>query len=188
MSGRHEHETRTGRVDPRPSGTAAGADMTARMSGASSVERDAAYDRHGEHDEHRDRDVVRERHVDRGPGLLRSKTSAAAVFGLVFGLSALFCALTAILSPVAVVLGLIGLVVSIAGMKMAKRPGVTGRGVAIGGLVTSLLGLLLGAAVIGGAAVLVNDESRLDQLQERIDDLRADLPSGSEVVDELPAG
>lgn len=116
------------------------------------------------------------------------KTSAAAVFSLVFGLAALFCALTAILSPAAVVFGLIGLVLGIVGLKMAKRRGVTGRGVAIGGIVTAVLGLLLGAAVIAGISVLVNDEARLDQLQGWIDDRRADLPTTDELREELPGG
>jgi hypothetical protein len=115
-----------------------------------------------------------------------AKTSAAAAFALVFGLAALFCALTAILAPAAVVFGLIGILLGIAGKKMADRPGVTGKGVATGGLVTAVLGLLLGGAVIAGAAVLVNDEQRLDQLEEFIDDRRADLPTGGELREELP--
>ncbi len=49
-----------------------------------------------------------------------------------------------------------------------------------------VLGLLLGGAVLVGASVLVNDEQRLDQLQNRVDDLRADLPSTGELRDELP--
>jgi hypothetical protein len=112
---------------------------------------------------------------------LEHKTSAAAVFALVFGLAALFCALTAILAPAAVLFGIVGLVLGIAGMKMAKRPGVHGRGVAIGGLVTALLGLLLGAAVLGGLAAVVNNEGALNSISDKVDDLRADLPSGNDV-------
>ncbi|CAA9346348.1 MAG: hypothetical protein AVDCRST_MAG16-2080 [uncultured Frankineae bacterium] len=65
--------------------------------------------------------------------------------------------------------------------------GVTGRGVAIGGLATAVLGLLIGAAVIGGVSALVNDEQRLDQLQNRIDDLRTEVPSTDELRSELPS-
>ena len=46
--------------------------------------------------------------------------------------------------------------------------------------------LLLGAAILAGATVVVNDEQRLDDLQERIDDLREDLPSTQEIREELP--
>ena len=168
--GGHDPQTsssRVGRADLPPSGTAVGADTTARMSGTQQVVRPT-----GEH-------------VDRG--VPHAKTSAAAVFALVFGLAALFCALTAILSPAAVLFGVIGIVLGIVGLKMAKRPGVTGRGVALGGLVTAVLGLLLGGAVLGGLAAVVNDEQRLDQLQNRLDDLRADLPSTGEIREELPS-
>jgi hypothetical protein len=58
--------------------------------------------------------------------------------------------------------------------------------VAIGGLTTAVLGLLLGGAVLAGVSVLVNDEQRLDQLQNRVDDLRAELPSTDELREELP--
>ena len=153
--------------DAPASGTALGADTTARMSGTQQVVRPT-----GAYSDH----------VEARP----AKTSAAAVFALVFGLAALFCALTAILSPAAVVFGVIGIVLGIVGLKMAKRVGVTGKGVAIGGLVTAVLGLLLGGAVIGGLSALVNDEQRLDQLQNRIDDLRSEAPSTDELREELP--
>jgi hypothetical protein len=150
-------------------GTSAGHDVTGRMTGTPV--------------EHH---VTTVRPSGRDTVLTRAKTSAAATFALVFGLAALFCALTAILSPAAVVFGIIGIVLGIVGLAMAKRPNVTGKGVAIGGLVTAALGLLLGGAVLAGASVLVNDERRLDQLQNRVDDLRGSLPSTGELREELP--
>jgi hypothetical protein len=81
----------------------------------------------------------------------------------------------------------IGIILGIVGMKMAKRPGVTGKGVAIGGLVTAVLGLLLGGAVLAGAAALVNDERRLDQLQQQIDKLRDSAPATGELREQLPS-
>lgn len=107
----------------------------------------------------------------------RPKTSAAAVFALVFGLSALFCALTAILSPVAVVFGLIAIVLGVVGLKKAKLPRVTGRGVAIGGLVLGLLGLLLGGALIAGLTTVLNDQRQVDRIERRLDDLKENLPT-----------
>ena len=163
-----EHVTaRHARTD-NATGTHTGADVSNRMSGT--------------HDERYDR--VEHRTI---PEKVKSaKTSAAATFALIFGISALFCALTGILSPVAVVLGVIGLILSIVGFKMTKRLGVTGRGLAVGGLLTSLLGLLLGAAVLAGAAAVVNDEAQLDRLQNWLDDARSDLPSTQDLRDELP--
>ena len=160
------------RNDPAPSGTTAGADATSRMAGTHAAEPYPDNDR-----------TV---HEDRGRKVLPAKTSAAAAFTRVFGLAALFCALTAILAPAAVLFGLIGVVLGVIAMKMVKRPGVTGKGVAIGGLVTAVLGLLLGLAVTAGAAVVVNDDAQLDQIQERVDDLRADLPSLDRVQEEVP--
>ena len=180
--------TRVGHDAAHGTGTTAGADVTSRMTGThpqhARTDGDAAHDADT-------RSVVRdnsrpaERYEHRAR-ILPAKTSAAAVFSLVFGLSALFCALTAILSPAAVVFGVIGLVLGFLGLKMAKREGVTGKGVAVGGLLTALVGLLLGGAVLAGASVVVNDEQRLDQLQQWIDDRRADLPTGDQLVEELP--
>lgn len=114
------------------------------------------------------------------------KTSAAAVFALVFGLAALFCALTAILSPAAILFGIIGLILAVAGLKMAKRPGITGKSVAVGGLVTALLGLVLGGVVIGGLAAVVNNKSQLDRIQNYLDDARTKLPSTEQLRNKLP--
>lgn len=166
------------------SGTSAGADATSRMAGIHNTDERDGREHTGESRREEHEEV---RPTDRSHGVLPAKTSAAAVFALVFGLSALFCALTAILSPAAVLFGLIGILLGIAGLKMSKRPGVTGRGTAIGGLVLSVLGLIIGAAVIAGVSVLVNDEARLDQLQNQIEDLRDDLPSTQELRDELPS-
>ena len=169
-NGAQESEsTRTSRSDAPATGTTAGADVTSRMAGTR---------------EHDHETVVRP--TDTRHGVRSAKTSAAAAFALVFGLAALFCALTAILAPAAVVFSILGIILGIAGINMAKRPGVTGKGVAIGGLVTAVLGLLLGAAVIAGAAVLVNDERRLDQLQNQLDDLRDNLPSQQDIQSEIP--
>ena len=205
---RHDDDhgsTRVGRDHDRANGTSTDADVTSRMAGtgprhASDRDHDGVPDR-AEHDRDRDNDGVADSHERTGAvaatdrdreryeerHLVRpAKTSAAAAFALVFGVAALFTALTAILAPVAVVLGLIGLILGIAGLKMARRVGVTGKGVAIGGLVTAVLGLLLGAAVIAGAAVFVNDEQNLNRLEGWIEDVRNDLPSGDRIVEEIP--
>jgi hypothetical protein len=167
-------------------GTSTDADVTSRMSGTSGVGRHA-----GQVDAGERRGVITdtsrpaERYEER-QRVLPAKTSAAAAFALVFGLAALFCALTGLLAPAAVLFGLIGIVLGVVGRKKGSLPGVTGRGVALGGLVTALLGFLLGAAVLAGAAVLVNDAGALDRVQQLIDDARANLPTGSEIVEQAP--
>ncbi|RKN50518.1 DUF4190 domain-containing protein [Micromonospora endolithica] len=101
-----------------------------------------------------------------------AKTSAAAAFALVFGVAALFSVLTAILAWIGVVLAIVGIVLGIIGLKMATRPGVTGRGVAIGGLVLSVLALLIGLALGAGITTFLNNEGAVDRIQEQVDDLR----------------
>lgn len=115
-----------------------------------------------------------------------AKTSAAAVFALVFGLAALFCALTAILSPAAIVFAIIGLILAAVAFSKVRKPGVTGKGVAIGGLVTALLGLILGGVVLGGLAAIVNDDAQLDRIQRYLDEARSSLPSTDEVREKVP--
>ena len=154
-------ETVTSRTTTTHTPTSTGHDVTGRMSGTQTVRPTG------------------------DSGIAKYKTSAAAAFALVFGVAALFCALTGILSFAAVVLGLIGIVLGIAGLKMSKRPGVTGHGVAVGGLVTSILGLLLGGAVIAGLAAVVNSEGALDRISTQIDELRGKLPSGSEITEQV---
>ncbi|WP_229399945.1 hypothetical protein [Micromonospora okii] len=111
----------------------------------------------------------------RRPSAGRAKTSAAATFALVFGVAGLLSVLTAILAWVGLLLGVIGVVLGIFGLRMAGRPGVTGRGVAIGGLVLSALAVLLGLALAAGISTFVNNEKAVDRLEQRVGDLRDKL-------------
>ncbi|MEU4645145.1 DUF4190 domain-containing protein [Micromonospora sp. NPDC023814] len=101
-----------------------------------------------------------------------AKTSAAAAFALVFGVAALISVLTVILSWIGLLLGIIGVILGIVGLKMARRPGVTGRGVALGGLVLSALAVLIGLAFAAGITTFLNNESAVDRIQRQVDDLR----------------
>lgn len=104
------------------------------------------------------------------------KTSAAAVFSLIFGLSALICILSLIFSPAALPLALIGLVLGIVGMRKAKLPHVTGKGVAITGLVMSILTLLLVIAAFIGLAIVANSPGLVDQINQFYDQAQQNLP------------
>lgn len=105
-----------------------------------------------------------------------AKTSAAAVFGLIFGLSALLSVLTVILTPLGLVLGIIGVILSIVGLSMGKRAGVTGRGVAAGGLALSIISVLLGGVVAAGVTFFINDETAVDRVEQQLQDWRDELP------------
>lgn len=104
-----------------------------------------------------------------------AKTSAAATFSLVFGVAALLSVLTAILASVGLLLGIIGLILGIFGLRMSRRPGVTGRGVAIGGLVLSALAVLIGLALAAGISTFINNEQAVNRLEKRVTDLRDKL-------------
>jgi len=113
-----------------------------------------------------------------------AKTSAAATFALVFGLSALLSFLTLILSPLALVLAVIGILLGVAGLKMTKRRGVTGKSLAVAGLVMSILVLLLGLLGAIGISTFLNDDQAVNRLEQQVQQLRDQLPSDVE----LPAG
>ncbi|MEU5914644.1 DUF4190 domain-containing protein [Micromonospora sp. NPDC047527] len=111
----------------------------------------------------------------RAPASTNAKTSAAATFALVFGVAGLLSVLTAILAWIGLILGIIGVILGIVGLKMSRRPGVTGRGVAIGGLVLSILAVLIGLGLAAGITTFVNNEGAVNRLQQQVDDLRDKL-------------
>ena len=106
-----------------------------------------------------------------------AKTSAAAAFALVFGVAALIAVLTVILAPVALVLSLIGIVLGIVGMKMAKRVGITGKTVALGGLVLSVLSLLLAVTAAIGVTTFLNNDAAVTRMENEVSQLRDKLPT-----------
>jgi|GEM_PF-2042052 uncharacterized protein HemX len=110
-----------------------------------------------------------------------AKTSAAAAFSLVFGTAALLSVLTLVLGPLGLVLGLIGLVLGVVGMRQGSKPGITGRGVGIAGLVLSLVAILLAAASALGVSYVLNDEQMVNRLEQRLEQLRDQLPSDIEI-------
>lgn len=105
-----------------------------------------------------------------------AKTSAAAAFSLVFGVSALITVLTVIFGPLGIVLSIIGIILGIVGMKNAKRVGVTGKGVALGGLILSVISLLLGVALAAGITFYLNDDAAVERLEQQVQNLRDQLP------------
>jgi len=110
---------------------------------------------------------------------LKHKTSAAAAFALVFGLSALVSWFT---GPLAVLFGLLGIILGAVGASKAKREHhVTGRGLAIAGIVLGLLGLLLGAAVTATGIAIANDPQSQNFLSDLYGRFSGIMPSTSEI-------
>ena len=81
-----------------------------------------------------------------------TKANAAAITGFVFGIVA-FC--LCLIPYVGLVLGLVGLVLSIVGINKKKECG-RGGGLAITGLLLSIIGLFMGAVMILGIGTYLN--------------------------------
>jgi hypothetical protein len=94
--------------------------------------------------------------VERG---WHGRTSGLAVLGLVFGMSAVYAALSGRLAPVGIAVGVLGLLFSVAGMAASNRPGVTGRGVALLGLLGSFVGVVFAILAINGAVSWLNGDA-----------------------------
>jgi len=79
------------------------------------------------------------------------RTSVMAVLSLILGILSLPCCFIPVVGPA---MGLVGLVFAISAMMMIGRSGgvLGGKGVAVGGLVTSILGVLAGIFVLVGVA------------------------------------
>ncbi len=109
--------------------------------------------------------------------LPRAKTSAAAVFALIFGLLAFFGMLSILFSPIALPLAVLGLILGIVGIKNTKDPQTTGKVLAIVGLVLSVLALLLVVAGLIGGFALLNDPGVIGWMEDQLATARENLPS-----------
>ncbi|MCX5676285.1 MAG: DUF1559 domain-containing protein [Planctomycetota bacterium] len=104
------------------------------------------------------------------PARAASKTSGPAIAGLICGGGAVFLGLSGIYTlgiggAMGLLIGIVGLIFSIVALRRIRRtPGqVTGRGLAIAGLVTSIAAVVLGAvvtAVMGGIMIFALTEAR----------------------------
>ncbi|HEX6497838.1 MAG TPA: DUF4190 domain-containing protein [Micromonosporaceae bacterium] len=99
--------------------------------------------------------------------------SAAATIALIVGLSAVYAALTGVLAPVAIALGIIGVIVSIVGLAAASRTGVTGHSLATLGLIGSLAGIVLGILAITNVLPWLHHTDQVAHFQQWLD---AQLP------------
>ncbi len=104
-----------------------------------------------------------------------SKTSGPAIAGLICGGGAVFLALSGFCTlgiggAMGLLIGIVGLIFSIVALRRIRRtPGqVSGRGLAIAGLVASIAAIVLGAAVtavMGGNMIFALTEARIEAEQ-----------------------
>ncbi|MDP9405806.1 MAG: DUF4190 domain-containing protein [Actinomycetota bacterium] len=103
-------------------------------------------------------------------------TNGVAIAALVLGLLsvplALFAGIGGLLGLVAIILGFVG-------VKKAKEMAGSGKGMAITGIVSGLLGLLLAILVVAGIAALFNNPQVQQELQ-RQQELQSELQQQTE--------
>lgn len=114
-----------------------------------------------------------------------AQTSAAAAFALVFGVSALLFALSVILFPVGLVLSVIGIILGLIGIKRGGEPGLTGKGVAIGGLVLSVIALILSLLIALGITSVLNNESYLNRIERWLQTAQDRLPENPNIPNDV---
>lgn len=134
-----------------------------------------------DHDLQNSRDSADQFAVEQRVVTKPARTSAAAAFALAIGVAALLCVLTVILSPVGLVLSILGVILGIIGMRAGKKLGITGRGVAIAGLVLSALALIASIAFAAGAVTVLNNDKAVDRIEQQLDKARDKLPDDIQV-------
>lgn len=116
---------------------------------------------------HRDRTVDRDRVVDDDTPTTAetverprwAHVSTAATVGLIISIVALCATLTGLLAPEGFALGVLGVLVSVVGMRGANRPGVTGHSLATIGLLAGLAAVVLAVVAMTGDYTWPNSET-----------------------------
>jgi hypothetical protein len=111
----------------------------------------------------------------------RAKTSAAAATALAIGAAAFVLTLLVLFFPVALILGVIGLLLGIVGFRATKKPGITGKGVALVGILLSLVSIVFGAVYAAGVVTVLNDEAAVNRIEQQVENLRDRLPNNVDI-------
>jgi hypothetical protein len=101
---------------------------------------------------------------------IRARASLFATLALMVGLTSVYAALTGRLAPVAIALGVLGLLLSFAGMSASGRPRIAGGGLSAFALVLSIGGAVLGVlAMYGSVPWLDSDVDQVSRLRDWLD-------------------
>ena len=111
----------------------------------------------------------------------RAKTSAAAAIALAIGSAAFVLTLLVLFFPVALILGVIGLLLGIVGFRATKKPGVTGKAVALAAIALSAVSILLGAVFAAGVVTVLNNETAVNRIEQQVENLRDQLPNNVDI-------
>lgn len=120
------------------------------------------------------------RTADPLPGAPR-RSNGVAIAALVCGIVALLLSWLPGINLLAMLLGLIALICGFVGLGKAKDPTVVGgRGMAIAGIVTGLLALVVSVLVYVGLARLFNDPGIQQQLRDAATEMQQQLDEAGE--------
>lgn len=118
----------------------------------------------------RDRDGVDDRVQAPPAPVVRARSSMLATLALIVGMTSVYAALTGRLAPVAVALGVLGLLLSFGGLSASGRPRVAGGGMALLALLLSVAGAVLGVlAITGSVSWLDSDVDQVAKLRDWLD-------------------
>lgn len=96
-------------------------------------------------------------------------SNGSAIAALVTGMLATSFAFLVVAAPAAVLLGIAAIALGIVGVRNANDLGGFNKGIAVTGIVTGVLGLLLGAAVLLGGYVALSDPAVQQELRDAVD-------------------
>jgi hypothetical protein len=98
------------------------------------------------------------------------RTSFMATLGLVLGVTATLTALTGLLAPVALAIGVLGLLFTLGGVSASGRRTVNGRGVAMLGMLGCLAGIVLAVVAMSDTVSwLTSDTNYVSQTRDWLD-------------------
>lgn len=99
----------------------------------------------------------------------QSQSNGVAIAALVCGIIALILSWIPLINLLSVVLGIAAIVTGVMGIRRAADPGVGQKGLAVGGLVTGVIALLLSLLILVGMASILSDpdvRDTFDRLRE----------------------
>jgi hypothetical protein len=158
-------------------GTTAVMDRPAVVERERVVERPVAPPPAADRDHDLNRDGVDDR-VETRPAApqpkIRARASLMATIALMVGLTSVYAALSGRLAPVAIALGVVGLLLSFAGMSASGRPRIAGGGLSAFALLLSVGGAVLGVLAMNGTVSWLDAD--VDQVSRLRDWLDTQLP------------
>lgn len=109
-----------------------------------------------------------------------------AIGALICGIAALVLFL---LFPLAIILGIVAIILGVVGIRRARQPAAGRKGMAVAGLITGGIGLVLALVVLSGFAVMMNNPEVRDSFErlregEDPDEVLEDLESQIEELEE----